>query len=199
MEQWNIKGYILEYDDDTHTYLVDGVIVPSVTQVLSLKFGNKYAHVNRATLERAANRGTLIHKAIEDYCKTGADNGVKELHNFKFLRKYYEFNVLENEVPIIIFTDDNPIAAGRLDLILDINGGIAVADIKTTAVLDKEYLAYQLNLYRIGYCQSYDVLACELYGVHLKDDKRKLVKIPVNEGIAWHILEDYEKGGMTYQ
>lgn len=194
MEHWNIKGYTLEYDDDTHTYLVDGVIVPSVTQVLSLKFGNKYEHVNRSTLERAANRGTLIHKAIEEYCKTGADDSSKELHNFIFLKNYYDFNVLENEVPIIIFTDDKPTAAGRLDLILDINGGLAVADIKTTAVLDKEYLAYQLNLYRIGYYQSYDALACELYGVHLKDNKRKLVRIPVNEGIAWHILEDY-KGG----
>ena len=64
MESWEINGYTLEYDDESHTYIVDGVIVPSVTQILGVKFGNKYAGVNRSTLERAANRGTAIHEAI---------------------------------------------------------------------------------------------------------------------------------------
>ena len=38
MESWEIKGRTLEYFDESHTYLVDGVIVPSVTQLLSRKF-----------------------------------------------------------------------------------------------------------------------------------------------------------------
>jgi hypothetical protein len=194
METYKINNYTLEYDDESHTYIVDGVIVPSVTQIISAKFGNKYAGVDRSTLERAASRGTAIHKAIEDFCKTGKDDGTKELHNFNFLMTYYEARVVENEIPIIIINGDTPIAAGRLDLLLDINGDYAIADIKTTATLDKDYLTYQLNLYRLGYSQSYGILAGELYGVHLKNDKRKLVKIPVNEGIAWEIIDEYERG-----
>ena len=69
MNTWDISGYTLEYDDESHTYIVDGVIVPSVTQILAVKFGNKYAGVNRSTLERAASRGTAIHEAIENFCK----------------------------------------------------------------------------------------------------------------------------------
>lgn len=194
METWNIKGYTLEFDDASHTYIVDGVIVPSVTQILKVKFGNKYNNVDRATLERAANRGTQIHKAIEDLCKYDLDDGTKEVHNFKFLQRSYGFTVLENETPIIIFNDNTPIAAGRLDLVLDIKGDTAIADIKTMSALDKAYLAYQLNLYRIGYMQSYDIEVTQLYGVHLRDDKRKLVKIPINEGIAWDIIDEYERG-----
>lgn len=194
MESWEINGYTLEYDDESHTYIVDGVIVPSVTQILGVKFGNKYAGVNRSTLERAASRGTEIHKAIENFCKYGEDDGAKEVHNFNFLKKHYGFNVLENETPIIISKDDMPIAAGRLDLILDIKGDTAIADIKTTSVLDKEYLAYQLNLYRIGYTQNYGIEITQLYGVHLREDKRKFVNIPVNEGIAWDIIDEYERG-----
>ena len=57
--------------------------------------------------------------------------------------------------------------------------GLAVADIKTTSVLDKEYLVYQLNLYRIGLEQSYDYKIDSLYGIHLRDGKRKLVPIPI--------------------
>ena len=194
MDTWKINGYTLEYDDESHTYIVDGVIVPSVTQILAVKFGNKYAGVNRSTLERAASRGTVIHEAIENFCRYGKYSDLKELHNFRFLAAYYEFTVFENETPVIITKDDTPIAAGRLDLILDINGDTAIADIKTTATLDKEYLAYQLNLYRIGYMQSYGIEITQLYGIHLKDDKRKLVNIPVNEGIAWDIIEKYERG-----
>lgn len=194
MDTWQINGYTLEYDDESHTYIVDGVIVPSVTQILGVKFGNKYAGVNRSTLERAANRGTAIHEAIENFCKYGKYSELKELHNFRFLATYYEFRVFENETPIIIAKDGTPIAAGRLDLILDIKGDTAIADIKTTATLDKEYLAYQLNLYRIGYMQSYGIEITQLYGVHLREDKRKLVNIPVNEGIAWDIIDEYERG-----
>lgn len=194
MNTWGINNYTLEYDDETHTYLVDGVIVPSVTQLIKVKFGEKYVGVNRSTLERAANRGTAIHEAIERYCKTGDGEEVKEVHNFNFLRERHGFNVLENETPIIIAKGDTPVAAGRLDLVLDVKGETAIADIKTTSALDKEYLAYQLNLYRIGYTQSYGIEVTQLYGVHLREDKRKLVNIPVNEGIAWDIIEEYERG-----
>lgn len=194
MESWEINGYILEYDDESHTYIADGVIVPSVTQVLNIKFGDKYASVNPSTLNRAAIRGTAIHKAIEDYCKGNKELiSVKEVRNFRFLKKHYNFNVLENETPIVITKEGNPIVAGRLDLVLDINGINALADIKTVSALDKEYLAYQLNLYRIGYTQSYGAEIKELYGVHLREDKRKFVKIPIDEARAWDILERYER------
>lgn len=197
MDSWEINGLTLEYDDDTHTYIVDGVIVPSVTQVLNVKFGGKYANVNPSTLKRAASRGTAIHKAIEDYCKGDEELiATKEVRNFRFLQKHYEFDVLENETPIVITKEGTPIAAGRLDLVLGINGVTALADIKTVAALDKEYLAYQLNLYRIGYMQSYGAEIKELYGVHLREDKRKLVSIPLNEAIAWEILDIYERSGI---
>ena len=194
MESWKINFYTVEYDDDTHTYLVDGVIVPSVTQVLNEKFGGKYAQVNPGTLERAANRGTAIHKAIEDYCKGDEELlEIKEVRNFNFLKKIYEFNVIDNETPIVISRAGAPIVAGRLDLVLGIHGVTALADIKTVSALDKEYLAYQLNLYRIGYMQSYGAEIKELYGVHLREDKRKFIKIPLDEGRAWDILEQYER------
>lgn len=196
MKTWQINGYTLEYDDESHTYIVDGLIVPSVTQILGVKFGYKYAGVNHSTLERAASRGTAIHEAIEKYCKGDETQiEVKEVRNFRFLMNYHVLNVLENETPVIIAKDGTPIAAGRLDLILiDVNEERVIADIKTTATLDKEYLAYQLNLYRVGYMQSYGEDIAQLYGVHLREDKRKLVKIPINEGAAWDIINEYERG-----
>jgi hypothetical protein len=192
MEEWEINGNILEYDDTTHTYLVNGVIVPSVTQVMQVKFGNKYEGIRSEVLSRAAERGTAIHKAIENYCK-GMDDGSKEVHNFNFLMNYYKIKPVKNEVPIILMVDNQPVIAGRLDLILQENDTLSLADIKTTSQLDKEYLAYQLNLYRLGYMQSYGERIDKLYGLHLRGDKRKLVELPINEDIALELLEKYER------
>lgn len=190
MESWNLNGYTLEYDDDTHTYLVDGVIVPSVTQVLKVKFGGMYESVAPEVLKKAGERGTAVHKSIEDYCTKGIDLGTTEVRHFRFLKTYYDLKPVKNEIPIIVCKDDIPVTAGRLDMILDIGGDRAVADIKTTSTLNKEYLAYQLNLYRLGVLQCYPDLGAitKLYGIHIREDKRKLVEIPVNEGIAWSIL-----------
>lgn len=193
MESWDINGVTLEYDDDEHCYLCDGIIVPSVTQILQTRFSHKYDHVDRETLKRAADRGTMIHRAIEYYCTMGAETLLMEVRNFKFLCDRYKFTVTENEVPIIIW-DGKPIAAGRLDLVIDHEGKKALADIKTTSSLDKEYLAYQLNLYRIGYMQSYGGNIDELYGIHLRDDTRKVVSIPIDERKAWELLEEYDGG-----
>ena len=42
METWKIKGHTLEYIDEIHQYLVDGKCVPSITQILKIKFFKKY-------------------------------------------------------------------------------------------------------------------------------------------------------------
>lgn len=191
MESWNIKGHELEYIDETHTYLVDGVIVPSITQILKIKFGKKYEGINKDVLQRAADKGTEVHEAIEKLCKTGEVEELKEVKNFIFLQKQYKFEVLDNEIPIILFKDDEPIAAGRLDLVLKIDGIVGGGDIKRTSTLDKEYLAYQLNLYRIGYRQCYGIEWEFLKGFHLREDVRKFVNIPVNENMAWKLIDDY--------
>lgn len=194
METWKINGVTLEYDDDTHTYIADGVIVPSITQLMKIRFGNKYDFVNEETLQRASERGTFVHETIERYCKTGKKRDCQELRDFIFLERMYKFRAIENEIPVIIFgKDGRAITAGRLDMVTERDGKRGLADIKTTATLDKEYVGYQLNLYRIGYIQCYGSPIDELYGIHLKNGKRKLVPIPISEGFAWALIERYRK------
>ena len=109
MESWEIAGGLLEYIDESHTYVYNGVILPSITQILKLKFGGKYDNVSQQILQRASEKGTEVHSAIERYCKTGEDNGLKEVHNFRFLQKSYKFRVIGNEIPVILFMNDNPV------------------------------------------------------------------------------------------
>lgn len=186
-----IKGYELEFIDEIHQYLVDGIMLPSITQLLKYKFKDKYKGVSGTTLQKAANAGTYMHEVIEKYCLTGEETDIPELRNFKFLMKSHRIDVLENEVPIILFFNEKPIACGRLDLVLQHNEKIGLGDLKRTSVLDKEYLACQLNLYRLGYQQCYDTKIDFLKGIHLREDKRKIVDIPINEQLTYELINEY--------
>jgi len=192
IESWKIAGGLLEYIDETHTYLFNGVILPSVTQILKIKFGNKYNGISKEVLQKASEKGTMVHQAIEDYEKRNIDNTeIKELRNYKFLKKRFEFECLENEIPIVLFLDDKPVCAGRIDLILKEKDQIGVADIKRTSTFDKEYVAYQTNLYRIGYQQCYGKEITFLRGLHLREDVRKYIALPINEDMSLMLVKKY--------
>ena len=194
-ECWSIGGHDLEYIDSEHIYLCDGVIVPSITQILKFKFGGKYNAVDKRTLQNASEMGTKVHEAIENFCRYGEESDLKELKNFKFLQKHYGFKVKSNEIPVILSKGDEIIGAGRLDLVLtDSENKTGLADIKRTSTLDKDYLAHQLNLYRIAFEQSWNESICFLKGIHLREDVRKYVDIPINEEMAWQFINEYLEG-----
>ena len=191
METFSIKGGTLEFFPETHTYLYDGLMLQSVTQILGVKYKNDYASVPPAVLNNAAQRGTAVHKAIENYNNSGYDDGSEAVRNFKFLQKQYGFEVLDSELPLVLFKDDMPIACGRLDMTMLMDGETGIADIKTVSALNKDKIAYQLNLYRIGLMQSYGVNAKFLKIIHLRDGIRKVIDCPVNEGMTWELIERY--------
>ena len=193
MDSWNIKGYTLEYMDDIHCYLVDGVIVPSITTLIK----KDYNGVSDNVLKRAAEKGTYMHQVIQDYEEKGTENEIIELHNYKFLKKQYKWECLGNEIPIILFIDNKPVAAGRIDMHYKIEKH-GLMDFKRTAVLDKEYVGKQLNIYRIGFQQCYDIPIEELKACHLRDNKRKIVEIPIKEELTLEMVKNalkeyYEK------
>ena len=195
IESWEIKGLTLEYIDEEHLYIYDGVILPSITQILKVKFGNKYDGISESVLKKAAEKGTEVHNIIESYETKGIEeDSCKELRNYKFLKKQYDFRCIDNEIPIVFFIDDKPIAAGRIDLILEHDEKLGIGDIKRTSVFDKEYVAYQTNLYRIGYQQSYGKDIEFLKGLHLRNDVRKYIHLPINEDMAMELVKNYLKG-----
>ena len=156
------------------------------------KFAINYGdEVFFCTLKRASEAGTQVHDAIQRLCEDGEISDLPEVKNFLFLQRQYNFEVMENEVPVILFLKDEPISAGRLDMVIRMDGEIGGADIKRTSSLDKDYLFYQLNLYRIAYEQCYGVEWKFLKGIHLKDNIRKFAHIPINAPMAWELVHEY--------
>ena len=60
-----IKKPRILFDDQTHTYAVNGRIVPSVTQILEAEGISDFSRVPPEVLTAAKLRGTAVHKATE--------------------------------------------------------------------------------------------------------------------------------------
>lgn len=190
-ESWGIKDHTVEYYDDIHIYLVDGLVVPSITQIIHKlpEFRNMYKNVSHETLKRAADKGTAMHLAIQEYCEWLKESDIPELQGFKTLKKVYKFDVLENEKPLLLFdSEGQPLACGRMDLLIKIDDkleegqeyptqSLAIADLKRMSSLNKEYLTWQLNLYRTAYEQDTGKKVKKLFGIRLKNEEYQMVPI----------------------
>lgn len=77
---------MLEYSDERHEYRYNGVIVPSVTGIISATKLVDYDRANCDELSAAALRGTIIHQCIEWY-----ENGTLDIDSIDpELRGYFD-------------------------------------------------------------------------------------------------------------
>lgn len=85
----------VEYNEEWHTYKLNGKIIPSVTKLLD---NGEYIGVPEEVLEKARVRGTLIHKEIEEYLKENKYGFTDEFE--EFLRLFNENKELFEQVAI---------------------------------------------------------------------------------------------------
>lgn len=185
-----IGSHTLEYVDETHTYLVDGMIVPSMTQIVKYVTPDAFASVPPNVLAKAAKKGTAVHAAIENYCINGVETDAPELRGFKFFQNKIPFTVKGNEIPVIL-AHNGFFAAGRLDLVIEVDGKTGGADIKCVTTVNREYCTAQLNLYRLAYRYSYGVDWEFLKIIQVKDLVRKFIDIPIKEKETLALLNKY--------
>lgn len=135
----------MRFDKEAHAYWSDdGRRLISVTQLLR-KHGlaPDYSGVPEGVLKAKAERGTMIHKEIEDYVKRGEAGISAELLAFIAATEKLGCRPIASEETV-----GNDIAAGTFDLLLDYGDrDFAIADVKTTYALHKESVAWQLSLY----------------------------------------------------
>jgi hypothetical protein len=67
------------YNDEWHTYKLNGEIIPSVSKLLD---DGSYKDVDEEILKRAQERGHLIHKEIEMYLKSEEMGYTDEFYDF---------------------------------------------------------------------------------------------------------------------
>lgn len=184
---------MIHFDEATHTYtLDDGRKLISVTQLMK-KHGlaTDYSGVGSETLRRASERGTLVHKEIEAFCKAGEIGFTPEMAAFMdYVQKHHIFAAQSETIAY----DD--LIAGTIDLILETpDGEQIIADIKTTASVNLEAVSWQLSLYEylIGYFS--DRAQVFHFG---KDGKLKVIDVPFQPQEEVERLIDCERRGVIY-
>lgn len=188
IQTYERPGYTIEFDDEAHRYITNGIITPSVSKLLSLKFDD-YTNVPKAVLQAAADRGTAMHAAIERYEKNGEESDLQEFRNYLFLKKHFKVENIENEFPVAYFEDGLPIFAGTIDQVCRIDGAMAINDFKRVSAPNEEKIALQVNLYRLAYMQTYGKDIDKLSFMQLREDVRKFVPLPVQEEQAKEFLK----------
>lgn len=199
---------MIDFLEEPHIYLVNGIITPSVSEILHYIFPDKYKGVNRKILNKKAEYGTTIHESIEMYeanIKTmqlnEAFNVVIQAKDLTYIQEasLRQYVKLKKEKNIEVLSQELMIQyegkyAGRFDMVANVNGAISLCDIKTTAELDEEYLSYQLSYYELAIGKTFD----KLYAIWLpkkglgvlKEIKRKPKKILLEK--LNEFLEVYE-------
>ena len=201
---------MIDFLEEPHIYLVNGVITPSVSEILHFIFPDKYKGVDKRILNKKAQYGTTIHESIEMYEANIKTMSIQEafdvtiqakelsyiqeasLRQYLKLKGRYKIDVLEQEMMI----QYKGKYAGRFDMIADISGAICLCDIKTTAELDEEYLSWQLSYYELAMGKTFD----KLYAIWLpkkgigvlKEIKRKPKELLIKK--LNEFLEEYENG-----
>lgn len=74
---------IISFDEKKHAYTTEkGEIVPSVTQILGAVYGTGLENAPEYFVKRAAEKGTKIHKEIENYLNTDTLGTTKEFQSW---------------------------------------------------------------------------------------------------------------------
>lgn len=136
----------LIFYDQNHTYEVDGVKVPSVSEIIRFISREEYGDVNQYALDNAAERGTNIHKACEQLIKFGdaeiSENIAGYIKAFVKFCKDHVCDFLHTEKALACAD-----YAGTIDAIGTIDGELSIIDFKSSSVVKKTLVKAQLNGY----------------------------------------------------
>lgn len=181
----------IDFNEETHTYtyLENNEILPSVTQITGILSNKVYNGIDEETLKKAAEKGSLVHKAIEDFTLWEDYQLPEEFENYmlnfkkalaleKFEPKYAEFKLT------------NGIFCGTIDNMSLLNNQIIIIDYKTTSTIHKKLLEAQFGGYKL-LCDYNGIKVDKWYGLFLSKTGYKFIEIKPDIDIFKKCLDIY--------
>jgi hypothetical protein len=142
----------LTFDATTHTYRFEGRVIPSVTQCLKTAGVIDYSMIPQDVLQRAAIRGTAVHKACELWDLDTLDESSLDAEVGAYLEGYKAFlrdtGFQPARIEERIFHPQYRYA-GTLDRTGTLKGQLVLVDFKTGIMLDghrAQLAAYSMAL-----------------------------------------------------
>lgn len=192
----------LEFIEEPHIYLLDGVEIPSVSTVMKPLSSSVYGDVDPQVLSMAANRGTIVHEAIENYLHYGIEDIPTTYAGYldAFIQFWKDYR------PTIVAVEHRMYHkylkyAGTVDLLLLIDDELWLIDNKTSSKVEKMLTRVQLEAYKKGLA-THGIRVQRKAILHLKKTgKYSLVEHPAEDQKAWDVFTasktvyDYIKTG----
>ena len=123
----------LTFDEASHTYRLDGRVVPSVTQVLDPLYD--FSRIAPEVLERKRNLGTAVHKAIELDVADDLDHASLSEAVLPYFQAWQQFNAdfapRNAQSEVRVYSKHG--YAGTCDLVCEQRDEVWVLDFKTSA------------------------------------------------------------------
>lgn len=176
----------LSFDPVKHLYKLNGVPIPSVTQIMRPISLHKYQGIDAETLQHAADRGTNVHEAIEFYAKYGIDDihGADRPYFEAFLKWVKDYKPVIQESESMVY-HRQLMYAGTLDMRAVIAGKRTLIDFKTTATLNDMLTTVQLEAYQRALASTGEEIDQKAI-LLLRPDASYLFKVyPANDLEAW--------------
>ena len=153
------NGLGVDFYPETHTYVVNGIELPSITTLLKEVYGDTYSAVKPELLKAASEYGTAVHNelqmVIEGFTSLDETQYPETKNFFSYIMPRYNIKPVMTEKVVVLYDPSGkPVAAGRFDLLCEVNGKLTLADFKTTSAIHRQLVTAQLNLYLIAAYQS---------------------------------------------
>lgn len=179
---------MLEFEPINHVYTLDGIQIPSVSEILRFASKELYANTSVQAMEIAADRGTRVHAATEALDRYGTADIDPDIE--PYVRAYAKF-LRDNDIrwesieEHVVGRDEkgNGEYAGTLDRFGIVNKTWTLMDIKTTKTITarhKKLYAAQLTAYA-------DAITPQFRPQFM------ILQLKNNEGYEMHIVDPEEE------
>lgn len=201
IEQINLSSSVLdslEYNNMLHVYLYNGKIIPGVTQLVEMVFGDKYKGVPEKILRQASIKGTRMHECIEAIEEKGVlldEDYQQEVVNYLGLMKKYELKPLKSEALVVYSNTEvypSVVYAGRFDMLAENKKReLVLIDFKRMYKIDRKRVQLQLNLYAEGFSYTYGEDIKKLYCMRLREDKAEMMQLKRDKKVIEKVSNYY--------
>lgn len=160
----------LVFEENKHIYKLNGSILPSVTTLMRSLSNEVYGQIDEEILKNAAERGTAIHNAVQNFIDFGIEDIPEKYKGYfdAFLAFWRDYR------PVPVATEMKMYHktlryAGTIDFLCLIDGELYLIDFKSSSKIEKLLTAVQLEGYSEG-LKSHSLQIDKKAILHLKSN-----------------------------